>query len=83
MRVQIDAELRLEDEKNARLHPLAKKKLENVSIVCEYLDVFLDELPGMPPDWDIEFIIDLVPRTRPIAKRLCRMPGDELAELKK
>jgi len=37
----------------------------------------------MPPDWDIEFMIDLVPGTRPIAKRPYRMAADELAELKK
>jgi hypothetical protein len=37
----------------------------------------------MPPDRDIEFVIDLVPGTGPIAKRPYRMTADELAELKK
>jgi hypothetical protein len=37
----------------------------------------------MPPDRDIEFIIDLLPRTPPITKRLYRMPVNELVELKK
>ena len=37
----------------------------------------------MPPDRDIDFVIDLVPRTAPIAKRLYRMAASELAELKK
>jgi hypothetical protein len=41
------------------------------------------QLPGMPPDWDIEFMIDLVPGTGLIAKRPYRMAADELAELKK
>jgi hypothetical protein len=54
---------------------LEAKTIEEVPIVEEYLDVFLDELPGMPPDRDIEFIIDLIPRTAPIAPA-------ELAELK-
>jgi hypothetical protein len=45
--------------------------------------VFPDELPGMPPDCDIEFIIELLPRTPPIAKRPYRMGVDELEELKK
>ena len=49
---------------------------------CEYPDVFLDELPGMPPDQYIEFM-DLVPGTGPIAKRPYRIAADELAELKK
>ena len=51
-------------------------------IACEYPDVFSEELPGMPPDRDIEFIIDLLPGTGPIAKRPYRMATDELKELK-
>jgi hypothetical protein len=50
--------------------------------VCEYLDVFPDDLPGMPPDRDIEFVIELQPGTAPISKRPYRMPPKELAELK-
>ena len=49
----------------------------------EFLDVFSDDLPGMPPDRDIEFIIELLPRTAPIAKRPYRMGVNELEELKK
>ena len=52
-------------------------------LVCEFPDVFLEELPGMPPDWDIEFVIELTPGTAPIAQRPYRMNVDELAELKK
>ena len=57
--------------------------LEDVPIVSEYPDVFPEELPGMPPDRDIEFVIDLVPGTAPISKRPYRMPVDELVEMKK
>ena len=42
-----------------------------------------DDLPGMPPDRDIDFIIELLPRTTPIAKRPYRMGVNELEELKK
>ena len=59
------------------------KTLEEVPVVNEYPDVFPEELPGMPPDRDIEFVIDLVPGTAPIAKRPYRMAASELAELKK
>jgi len=52
-------------------------------VVDEFLDVFLDELPGMPPDRDIEFIIELLPGTAHIAKRPYRMGVKELEELKK
>ena len=37
-------------------------------MVDEFLYVFPDDLPGMPPDRDIEFIIELLPGTAPIAK---------------
>ena len=57
--------------------------LEDIRIVNEYPDVFPEELPGMPPDRDIEFIIELLPGTAPIAKRPYRMGVNELAELKK
>jgi hypothetical protein len=57
-------------------------KLEDIPMVCEYLDVFPDDLPGIPPDRDIEFIIELQPGTAPISKRPYRMPPNELAELK-
>jgi hypothetical protein len=45
--------------------------------------VFPEELPGMPPDRDVEFVIDLLPSTGPIAKRPYGMSVDELVELKK
>jgi hypothetical protein len=51
--------------------------------VCEYPDVFPEEFLGLPPDRDIEFAIDLVPGTAPIAKRPYRMSVEELVELKK
>ena len=45
--------------------------------------MFLDDLPSMPLDHNIEFIIELLPRTAPIAKHPYRMGVNELEELKK
>jgi hypothetical protein len=56
---------------------------EEVSVVQEYLDVFPEELSELPPDREIEFIIELLPGTTPISKRPYRMPINELEELKK
>jgi hypothetical protein len=56
--------------------------LDEIPVVCEYPDVFPDELPGMPPDRDVEFVIELQPGTAPISKRPYCMPPKELAELK-
>jgi hypothetical protein len=47
------------------------------------MDVFPDELPGLPPDRDVEFVIELQPGTALVSKRSYRMPPKELAELKK
>jgi hypothetical protein len=57
-------------------------RIEDISVVCEYAYVFSDDLPGVPPDRDIEFVIELQPGTAPISKRPYRMPPKELAELK-
>jgi hypothetical protein len=57
-------------------------KLKDIPIVCEYPDIFPDDLPGIPLDRDIEFITELQPSTAPISKRPYRMPPNELTELK-
>jgi hypothetical protein len=50
------------------LNNLGERTLEDVPVVGEYPDVFPEELPGLPPDRDVKFVIDLVPGTAPIAK---------------
>ena len=59
------------------------KSLADIPVVCEYPDVFSDDLSGMPPDRNVEFAIELQPETAPISRRPYRMPPNELAELKK
>ena len=51
-------------------------------VVCEFSNVFPDELLGLPLDRDVEFKIELVPGTAPISRRPYRMPPNELAKLK-
>jgi hypothetical protein len=57
--------------------------LDENRIVRDYQDVYPKELPGVPPNQDIEFIIELILGTPPISKRPYRMPMNELLELKK
>ena len=57
-------------------------KLENIPVACEYPDVFPEELPGLPPAREIEFGIELLPGTQPIAIPPYRMAPAELKELK-
>src|SRR3954468_21312756 len=62
---------------------IAQPTIDQVWIVCEYPDSFPDVLPGMPQDRDIEFIIELIPGTGPIAQIPYSMNLSELVELKK
>jgi hypothetical protein len=56
---------------------------DNIRVVRGFPDVFLEELPGMPPNREVEFVIDLLPGTAPISKWPYRMFVEELKELKK
>jgi hypothetical protein len=53
------------------LNKVQGTSLNEIGIVQEYPDVFSEELPGIPPDRDIEFMIELLPGTPPISKRPC------------
>jgi hypothetical protein len=57
--------------------------LETIKVVLEFPDVFPKDLPGLPPEWKVEFAIELIPGTAPISKRAYRVSGPELVELKK
>jgi hypothetical protein len=65
------------------LNQVKGTSLDEIRIVWNYPDVFPEELPGMPPNRDIEFIIELLPRIPPISIRSYRMPMNELVELTK
>jgi len=54
----------------------------SILVVSEFRKVFLNDLPGMPPNRDIDFCIDLEPGTRPISILPYRMAPAELRELK-
>jgi hypothetical protein len=66
----------------ASAHHTVARSIEEISVVQEFLDVFPDDLPGMPPERDIEFKIELQPGTAPIAKAPYKMSPVELVELK-
>ena len=68
------ASLTLEDEE--------RPDLDLPRVVCEYVDVFLDELPGLPPQRVVNFGIELHPSTSPISMTPHRMALVELQELR-
>jgi hypothetical protein len=66
----------------AKVNQLDASQGSEVSVANEFPDVFPEELPGMPPDRDIKFVIELKPGTTPIYKTPYRMATPDLAELK-
>jgi hypothetical protein len=64
------------------LHHVVERRLEDIHVVREFPDVFLDDLPGMPPERAIEFKIELQSGTTPISKTPYKMSREELVELK-
>jgi hypothetical protein len=66
----------------ASMHHTMAKSIKEIPVVREFLDVFPDNLPRMPPGRDIEFKIELQPGTSPVTKSPYRMTWEELVELK-
>ncbi|GJY33753.1 putative reverse transcriptase domain-containing protein [Tanacetum coccineum] len=62
---------------------LEKKEVSNIHVVCDLPDVFPDDLPGIPPERQVEFGIDLIPGATPIAKAPYRLALIEMQELMK
>ena len=64
-------------------HAEASPDLASIPVIYEFSDVFPEDLPGLPPDRDVEFSIELESGTAPISRHPYRMAPKELAEMKK
>ena len=64
-------------------HTKVSPDLASIPMVYEFSDVFPEDLPGLPPDWDVEFSIELEPSIAPISWRPYCIAPKELAEMKK
>ncbi|GKC27202.1 putative reverse transcriptase domain-containing protein, partial [Tanacetum coccineum] len=58
-----------------------KKRLDDIPVVREFLEVFPENLPGLPPVRQVEFQINLIPRASPVARSLYRLAHSEMQEL--
>jgi hypothetical protein len=67
---------------SAAVHHTVAQNLTDIPVGCEFPDVFLENLSGMPPDQDVEFVNELQPCMTRISKRPYKMTPKELAELK-
>ena len=70
-------------EPSGFLHQMEARPTDCIRVVSEFPDIFPDHLPGMPLERDIEFSIDLLPGTAPIAKRPYRMAPIEHRKLRR
>jgi hypothetical protein len=46
---------------SGEVHAVQVKSIADIPVVCEFPDVFPDDLSRLPPDWDVEFKIELLP----------------------
>ncbi|GJT27862.1 putative reverse transcriptase domain-containing protein [Tanacetum coccineum] len=58
-----------------------EKRLEDIPVVREFLEVFLEYLPVLPPVCQVEFHIDLIPGAEPVARAPYRLAPSEMQEL--
>jgi hypothetical protein len=65
-----------------RVYEAIIPEIQDIPVVREFPDIFPEDLPGLPPERDVEFVIELKPGMAPISRRSYRMPPNELAELK-
>ena len=75
--VQLPRDIHIHSMMNA----VTSRAIKDIPVVCEFLDVFLHDLPGLPSNRDVEFKIELLLGTAPISRISYRMPPNELAEL--
>jgi hypothetical protein len=67
---------------NPSVHHIVAQSLRDISVACEFPDVFSEDLSGMPPDRNVEFTIELQPSTAAISRLPYKMTPKELAKLK-
>lgn len=82
-RVQFISDHGIIQAKKESLHATMSEGVLLVSVVCEYSYVFLEDLPGMPPDREVEFPIELKLGTKPISKGPYKISANEHDALKR
>ncbi|GKE66749.1 hypothetical protein Tco_1520910 [Tanacetum coccineum] len=58
-----------------------EKRLEDIPVVREFLEIFPEDIPGLPPVCQVEFLINLISRAAPVAREPYRLAPSEMQEL--
>ena len=64
------------------LEKKSKASIEDYVVLREFQDVSPDEIPRLPPTWDIDFTINFIPRSTHVSKSPYKMSIPKLTELK-
>jgi hypothetical protein len=80
--IQLSVPVDIPARPSEQVYEAIVQEFQHIPVVCEFLDVFPEDLPGLPTKRDVEFVIELKPGTALISRRSYRMPPNELAELK-
>jgi hypothetical protein len=80
--IQLSIPIAVPVKPSGQVYEAVIPEIQDISVVCEFPDVFLEYLPRLPPEREVEFVIELKPGTTPISRRSYQMPPNELAELK-
>jgi hypothetical protein len=81
-KIQLSIPVVVPAKTSRRVYEAIVQEIQDIPVVCEFSDVFPEDLSGLPPERDVEFAIELKPGTTPISRRSYQMPPNELAELK-
>jgi hypothetical protein len=80
--IQLSIPVAIPAKASGQVYEAIVQEIQDILVVCSFPDVFPEDLPRLPPERDVEFVIELKPATAPISRRSYRMPPNELAELK-
>jgi hypothetical protein len=80
--IQLSIPVAIPAKTSGHVYEAIVPEIQDIPVVCEFLDVFSEDLSGLPPERDVEFVIELKHSTTPISRRSYQMPPNELAELK-
>jgi hypothetical protein len=80
--IQLSIPVAVLDKPSGRVYEAIVQEIQYIPVVCEFPNVFPEDLPGLPLERDVEFVIELKPGMDPISRRSYRVPPNELAELK-
>jgi hypothetical protein len=80
--IQLSIPIAIPAKTSGQVYQAIVQEIQDIPVVCEFPDVFPEDLPRLSPERDVEFVIELKPGTAPISRRSYRMSPNELAELK-